>query len=276
MADAPTNEPRTSADKESGDAMRTNRVREILSQGGVALGTMITEVRNPSIAKMLADAGFDFVFIDMEHGSFGMETVADMILVARLSGLTPLVRVPDGEYHLIARVMDAGAQGVMVPRVETRAQVEKIVASMKYPPVGVRGLSASRGHNDFQSAPMRPFTEHLNRENLVICQIERVAAVDDIDGLLSVPGVDVALIGPNDLAMSLGVNSTEDPAVTAAIEKVMAAAAAHSVTSAIHIRDLVQLKHWMARGMRLITCSTEIDFMLGAARAAVKELREAG
>lgn len=255
--------------------MRSNRVREILSRGDIALGTMITEVRNPSIAKMMADVGFDFAFVDMEHGSFSLETVADLMLVARLSGLTPLVRVPDAEYHLIARVLDAGAQGVMTPRVETRAQVEKIVASVKFPPLGVRGVSTSRGHNDFLSAPMRPFTEHLNRENLVIIQIERAAAVEDIDGLLSVPGVDVALIGPNDLAMSLGASRTDDPAVVAGIEQVIASAARHGVTSAIHIRDMAQLKHWMGRGMRMITCSTEIDFMLGAAKAALEELREA-
>ena len=153
--------------------MRPNKVRAILSAGGTAFGTMIGEVRSPAIALIFANAGFDFIFVDMEHGAFNLETAADIIRTARLTGMTALVRAPDAQYHLISRLMDAGAEGVMVPRVETREAVETVVSAVRYPPEGVRGLSTSKGHNDYRSAPSLEFIRQANRENLVILQIER-------------------------------------------------------------------------------------------------------
>ena len=107
--------------------MQPNALRQKLSQGQPAYGTMIGDLRSPTVVQILAQAGYDYVFIDTEHGPYSLETVADLVRVARLSGLTPLVRVPDAEYHLLVRPFDLGARGIMVPRVETRAQVERIV-----------------------------------------------------------------------------------------------------------------------------------------------------
>src|SRR5712692_1851975 len=120
--------------------MIENTLKHLLASGGTAVGTMITDTRTPAIAQVLANAGFDFFILDTEHGSFSMETVADLMLMSRLVGIAPFVRVPDDDYPWIARTLDAGALGLMVPRVRTRAQVERIVRYAKYPPMGERGM----------------------------------------------------------------------------------------------------------------------------------------
>ncbi len=253
--------------------MRDNKVRAALKREEPVIGTMIQEMRSPAIAQLLADAGFDFMFIDMEHGAYNLETVTNIIQVARLAGIVPLVRVPDGLYHLIARVLDAGAMGVMVPRVETRQDVEQAVAALRYPPLGKRGCSTSRGNSDYRGAPLWEFTRHANDNMLAVMQIERKTAIDHIDELLSVPGVDVALIGPADLTLSLGVTGPQDSIVQEAIHKVIEAGRRHGVATGIHLRDVTQLKTWQARGMTMLTCSTEVEFIKHGARAAVGALR---
>jgi 2-keto-3-deoxy-L-rhamnonate aldolase RhmA len=256
--------------------MRKNALRPVLQEGRAVFGTMIQEVRTPAIAELMAVAGFDFIFIDMEHGAFNMETVADMIKVARLAGLTPLVRVSDDEYHLIARVLDAGAQGIMVPRVEQRARVEQIVQWAKFPPDGCRGCSVLKGHADYRPERQWEFTRHADRENMVILQIERKAAIEDIDALLSVPGVDAAIMGPNDLALSLGLDAGLDhPLMVESIQKVVDACRARGIPSGMHVASLDALTQWMARGMRFIVYSTDLNFLLQGAQNGLKALRQA-
>ena len=159
--------------------MKDNVLKRSLDDGKVVIGTMLQELRTPAIPLLLADVGFDFLFIDMEHGAHNMETVADLLKIIRLTGMTPLVRVPDLQYHLIARCLDAGAQGIMVPRIETREQVEEIVKYVKYPPLGVRGCSINKGHNDYKAEALIPFVQKANKENFVIVQIERKKAIDN-------------------------------------------------------------------------------------------------
>ncbi|MFQ5857367.1 MAG: HpcH/HpaI aldolase/citrate lyase family protein [Anaerolineae bacterium] len=253
--------------------MRDNLVRQALRRGETVIGSMVTEMRSPAVALLFASAGFDFFFIDMEHGSYDMTTVADIIKVARLAGICPMVRVPDPEYHLMSRPLDAGAQGLMIPRVETREAVEHVVRSVRYPPEGVRGCSIARGHNEYRGAPLAEFTEHANENVLVVVQIERRRAVEDIDDLLSVPGVDVALIGPQDLAVSLGTMDPQHPDTEHAVQRVVDAAQRHGIAAGIHSRDVEVLRMWQERGMRMLTCSTDADFVSQGAQAAVNALR---
>jgi 2-keto-3-deoxy-L-rhamnonate aldolase RhmA len=256
--------------------VRKNTLRQALQEGRTVLGMMIQECRSPAIPELMAVAGFDFIFIDMEHGAFNMETVADLLKVTRLTGMTPLVRVSDDEYHLVARVLDAGAQGIMVPRVESRDRVEKVVQCAKFPPDGRRGCSILKGHSDYHPEPLQDFCRHSNRENMVILQIERRAAIENIDDLLSVPGVDAAIVGPNDLALSLGIsNDMAHPLMVASIGKVVEACQRRGIPSGMHMGNLEALTHWMARGMRFIVYSTDLNFLLKGAQTGLKVLREA-
>lgn len=124
--------------------LKANPVKQALKKGQQVIGTMITEAGSTGFVWLLANMGYDFVFIDMEHSTYGLQPTSDMIKVARLAGLVPLVRVTDLAYNVIAPVLDAGAMGLMLPRVETRKQVEQLVSYMKYPPLGVRGATAGR------------------------------------------------------------------------------------------------------------------------------------
>ncbi len=254
--------------------LRENRVKRALKKGETVCGTMVNELRTSCIAQVLASAGLDFFMMDLEHGPFTLETVADIGQVARLAGIVPLVRVPDYAYPWLARPLDAGIMGLMVPRIESRAQVEGVVRAIKYPPMGRRGCAVTARQTEFGSAPVQEWLSWANAETLLIVQIEEKAAVEDIDGILSVPGVDVALIGPNDLSISLGVpGQTNHPLMQAAMQRVVDAAERHGVASGLHIRDLAALKAWQAKGMRFLMYSNDVGLLRQAAEQAAQAIR---
>ncbi len=254
--------------------MKPNPLRELLNQGKAAYGTMIQDVRSPSIAQIMALAGCDFLFFDMEHGPFNLETIADMVRVTRLAGMTPLVRVPDAEYHLMCRPLDLGAQGIMIPRVETKTQVEYIIECTMFPPLGRRGCSVNKGHNDFASQNPWEFSEQANQENLVILQIERWRAVEGIEELLSVPGVGAVVIGPNDMALSLGIRSDDLlGALEEPIQHVLEACLARHIPCGIHIANLEWLAEWQRRGMQLLCYSSDINFLRNGAASGINWLK---
>lgn len=256
--------------------MKPNSLRTRLQAGQPVIGTMIQEVNSPFIVHALANAGFDFVYVDMEHGRFGLESAVDLIQTIRLSNMVPLVRVPDNQYFWIARLMDAGAQGVMIPRVETRQQAEAAVQSVRYPPVGQRGLAVARGHNDYGRQDPLAFSEEANRENLLIIQIESKSAAENVDKIISVPGVDVALIGPGDLSLSLGIPTKMDhPLMVEAVEKVVASCKQHKVIAGLHVGDLKAIKHWSQNGILLLSGSSDLDILLDGSIQLCKSFREA-
>jgi 2-dehydro-3-deoxyglucarate aldolase/4-hydroxy-2-oxoheptanedioate aldolase len=236
---------------------------------------MIQDVRSSSIGQIMAPAGCNFLFFDMEHGPFNLETIADMVRGTRLAGVTPLVRVPDAEYHLMCRPLDLGAQGIMIPRVETKTQVEHIIECTMYPPTGRRGCSVNKGHNDFASQELWEFSQQANQENLIILQIERRRAVEGIEELLSVPGVGAAVIGPNDMALSLGIRSDDLlGALEEPIQHVLQACLARHIPCGIHISNLEWLAEWQQRGMQLLCYSSDINFLRNGAASGMNRLRK--
>lgn len=256
--------------------MKPNPLRAKLAAGEVVYGTMIQDVRSPSVGQIMARAGCDFVFFDMEHGPFDLPIIADMVKVTRLEGITPLVRVPGDAYEYLVRPMDAGAMGVMVPRIETKAQVERIVECLMYPPVGIRGLSADKGHNDFNAQGMWEFAKEANSQNLIILQIEQEKAIENIDELLSVPGVSAAVLGPNDLAMSMRVYEKDTlAALEPTIQIVLDSAKKHNIPCGIHIGNLDWLIEWQRRGMQIIAYSNDIVFLRSGIQSAITKLKDA-
>jgi 2-keto-3-deoxy-L-rhamnonate aldolase RhmA len=256
--------------------MRPNALRKKLGQGKAVYGTMIQAVPLPAIGQIMARAGCDFLFFDMEHGALSIETVATMVQVTRLAGLTPLVRVPNDEYHLMCRPLDAGAQGIMIPRVETKPQVERIIECTMFPPIGDRGCSVNKGHNDFDGQNLWEFTTEANSENMILLQIERAKAVERIDELLSVPGVAGAVLGPNDLALSMGVRDADMlGALEEPIQHVLDTALAEGIPCGIHIANLEWLVEWQRRGMLMMCYSTDVGFLRNGAASGIERLRAA-
>lgn len=254
--------------------MKPNALWENINQGSAVYGTMMQVIPWPSAGTLMALAGCDFLFFDMEHGPFNMETIATQVQITRLSGVTALVRLPNDEYHLMARVLDAGAQGIMIPRIENKQQVENIIECTKYPPLGDRGCSVTKGHNEFDNQDLWEFTEMANQENMIILQIERKKAVEDIDQLLSVPGIGGVILGPNDLALSMGVKEDDKlSALEEPIQHVLDAAQKKKIPCGIHIGNLQWLAEWQKRGMQLICYSTDMGILRSGIAQGIKELK---
>ena len=254
-----------------------NRLKVRLAEGKVVVGTMVAEFRQTAVMQCLLNAGLDWVIIDNEHGVFSSESQAELSRTARLMGITPIVRVAGLTYELISQALDGGAQGVMLPRVTSAEQVRQAVAAVKYPPAGRRGSALGRGHTEFKGGDVVQMMADSNRETFVIVQIETREAVRHVDEILAVPGVDAALIGPNDLSIALGVpGRMRDPVLEDAIEKMMVSCATHSVYPAIHTNDVALSADWGRRGMRLVSISSEAGFLQKAAREAVDAIRHPG
>lgn len=251
-----------------------NPIRAALNQGKTVIGTMIAEIRQPAIMQLLSLAGFNFAIIDNEHGPFNIETIADLSRAGRCYGVTPIVRVPELSYAYLAQSLDVGAQGIMLPRVYTVEQVKEAIDIVKYPPRGSRGNALNRGHTNFQAGPVLDIMARANQENLTVIQIETKEALEQVDEIAAVPGVDVLFIGPNDLSISLGVAGppTQDVMV-AAIEKVVAACQNHGVYCAIQLADVELSRHWAANGIPMISYSAESALLIGAGQAVTNGIR---
>ncbi len=247
----------------SDSIIATNQVKRRLQADEFVAGTMVCELRQPSVMQLLVNAGFDFMIIDNEHGPFNIETIADLSRTAKYVGLTPLVRVPNLTYAYVAQSLDAGAQGIMVPRVYSKEQAEQAVQMMKYPPVGIRGSALSRGYTNFKSGPAVETMARVNEETLLIIQVETAEAVENIEEIVTIPGVDVALIGPHDLSIALGVPGQLDaPEMHQALETTIVACQQHGVYPALHINDLELAAYWKEKGMRMLSSFSEAGLMV--------------
>ena len=169
------------------------------------VGTMVSEMRNAEVAYILAAAGMDFLMVDTEHSSVGVESLQNIIRATRAAGMVPLARVTDNQYPFIARILDMGAMGIMVPRVNTAEEARSVVQHAKYPPLGQRGFGARGVMTDYESVTVPEVINWVNENTLVIVQVESAEALAELDQTSRVPGIDVALIGPNDLSISLGI-----------------------------------------------------------------------
>lgn len=251
-----------------------NRLRTSLEVGQLCVGTMLVELRQPSVMSLLANAGFDFVLIDNEHGQFTVETVADLSRAARGEGITPIVRVPELTYAHVAQSLDGGGQGIMLPRVTAPEQVEACLSYMKYAPRGRRGTVLARGHTGFKVGPLLETLAALNRETFLVVQVETAEAVERLDQILTIDGVDAALVGPTDLSVSLGVGGQMDhPTLIGAIERTLEACQRHGVVPAIHTNDTGMTAAWARRGMRMVSINSEIGLLMAAGRQAIGAIR---
>jgi len=249
-------------------------LRKRVLAGECVYGMMIRQARDPGAPAIFAAAGYDFVFIDMEHGNYSMETVADLIRGAKSVGIAPIIRVPHLETFFISRVLDAGAEGIMVPMTSRKEQVETIVRYSKYAPLGQRGFGGQMGHTDYKPVKAVHFMQEANENTLVVAQIETREAIENIDAILGIEGIDVGLIGPNDLSISLGIpDQMNSEILTKAIEKVVASAKQRGKASGIHIANIEAIKKWRAKGMTVLAYSTDIGFMYNASKSSLEELK---
>ena len=253
-----------------------NPIQQALKSGRSVIGTMIVQLRAPAFIQLFAAYGLEFFIIDMEHGSYSLETAADLIQVARLAGITPLVRLNEPHYHVISRLLDAGAQGIMTPRVETVEKVHKLLTASHYPPQGERGFSRLAAHINYAEVDVAAYVEYANQNLVNLIQIETARGVEEIESLITVPGVDGVIVGMEDLALSLGLGGdTRHALAVKMLDRIVTACEKHHVPWGLHLADVERLEQWIQRGMQLVTFSSDVWMFQQVLGSGVPLLRSA-
>ncbi len=254
--------------------LKPSPLKTALREGKTVIGTMLTELITPAACRVVQNAGFDFVIFDTEHNRAGIESMAWVIRAGKDIGLPVIVRAPAFEGQWPTRYLDLGAAGNLFPRVETADEAERTLRMIKYPPMGARGLGTGCGQDDYGGLEAAAFTPWANDNLFVVVQLETERGWANRDAIFSVPGIDACFIGPNDLALSLGLPGQLDhPKVQAAIQDIFDSAAAHGVAPGIHGFSVENCQRYRRMGARFLAFSSELGFFMQASRAGLAELR---
>lgn len=236
-------------------------------------GPIISEIRTVGLIKALAVAGHSFIWLDMEHGMYNWETIQTLVQYARAVGIAPLVRPTDLSYPLVARALDSGASGVIIPRLETVEQAQAAVQYAYYPPIGRRG-AGGEGRNVYERRTPADAVSQINDAMIVVAQVETMAAVERIDDLAAVEGIDVICVGPQDLSISLGVAGQYDhPSFVEAVTHVMERVAAAGKVGGMVERDAHKFERWYKAGGRFFASNTDTNMIYMQSKADVDVLR---
>ncbi len=257
--------------------MRTNHVKEQLKRGEPALGAWLS-LPSVSAARIMARLGFDWLVVDMEHSAQNPAIMADMVAIIADAGTSaPIVRVPYNSVEWFKWALDAGAWGVVVPMVNTREEAQRAVDWSKYPPVGARSIGGAFGPYGFGITDWPTYAKTANEEIIVAVQIESREAIQNLDSILSVPGIDVAFVGPNDLHASLGLVPSSDgaePEFLEALERIKAAARQYNIASGIFSSNGETSAARIQQGFQFISVTTDLSSMIGAATQNLRIARE--
>ena len=253
--------------------MQKNTTKARLKAGETVFGCFV-RYPDASLVEVLGYHGWDFLVFDGEHGTLEPRDCEHLVRAAELRGVTPIVRVPTNQPHVILRLMDTGAQGLHVPWVNSAAEAEAAVRAVKYYPHGVRGLAGVRAAGYGQAAPLAEYVRQANEETLVIIHIETAQAVERLPEMALVDGVDVLFIGPTDLSHSLGVpGQPQHQAVQAAMDGIAETVLKSQASLGVMVGSVQAARQWRERGARYIAVG--VDCLLGpAARSYLAAVRE--
>lgn len=255
--------------------MKDNRFKKVVSAGKVPVGHMIWEFGTRGIARLADTADLDFCIIDMEHTGFDTERVADLLAWFRGTDIAPFVRIPQPLYHFLARTMDAGALGVMVPNVQSAEEARMVRDAVKYAPLGKRGVGIGGAQNDFVAPDPVKYFKRSNENTTVICQIESLAGVENANDIASVEGVDNLWVGHFDLTQSMGIpGQFNDKRFLQALDIVVEAAMKHGKTAGIQPGNMQQAEKWIDRGFNVISWTSDYQVYRRALQTEVKALRK--
>jgi 4-hydroxy-2-oxoheptanedioate aldolase len=255
-----------------------NAARERLEKGELSLGVGVRTARTVDVAKMMKTAGYDWLFIDLEHGPMSIDFAATLAVAALDTGISPIVRVPFMQHTMATRVLDSGALGVVMPHVDTPEQAREIVDHLKYPPLGHRSLAGAQAIFDFKRIPIGEMIEAANAALLVIALMETPTAIANAEAIAAVPGIDALLIGTNDLAAETGIPGEYGHArIAEAYETVIAGCRKHSKWPGMGGVDAEELmQKYIGMGMRLVLTGSDGGFMMAGAARRAAQAREWG
>jgi len=258
--------------------IKSNPVKSLLKQGRPAFGTWITLCPHPRIVKILSSAGFDFVILEMEHTDFSLPQIGTLAMLARECGLVPIVRPPGIiKPHDLTRPLDSGAQGLLLPAVETAEQMREIIRVTKYYPMGNRPMNLRGPHTDYIKAEPLQIIQHLNEQTLTVVMIESMKAIDNLDSIVSVEGVDCVMIGPDDLSQDLGVpGQLQHPKLLETYDVIFEVCRRHKVAYGLSAQSPEMAEAWVAKGATWVPYQNDAAMIYNAVHSAVPKLMKIG
>lgn len=256
--------------------MSEQGLKEMAATKTAKLGHFVVEFATPGIGHILKSAGCDFVLFDLEHSGFGFETVKSAIRYFEAARLPAIVRVPSKEYHHIARAMDMGAEGLMLPMVGNVEEARHIVNSMKYHPAGKRGVALQVAHDNYRAGAVADKFIAANKRTTLFCQIETAEGVENADALAAIDGVDCLWVGHFDLSVSLGVpGEFGHPLFKAAIDRTIAATRKHNKALGRLVPNVQTGIDIYSQGFDFVCYSGDVWVLHNALAEAIGQLREA-
>jgi 2-dehydro-3-deoxyglucarate aldolase/4-hydroxy-2-oxoheptanedioate aldolase len=256
--------------------MRANAVKKTLAAGGTAFGSMVFEFFTPGLPRLMKNAGAEYVMYCMEHTGASFETMKTQFALCRALGVVPLVRVPGTEYDFIARALDCGALGVMVPLVDTAQQAEFIASCTRYPPAGGRrGAAFGFAHDDYEGGDVVEKMKMIHERTLVIAMIETKQGLENVDAIAAVPGVDVLWLGHFDMSNFLGIpGQFSHPLFQDAIKRIAGAAKKHGKAAGYMAANAALGKEYLGHGFRMLATGTDQAMLQEATRAMLDGMKQ--
>ncbi|QDS69012.1 hypothetical protein FKW77_009519 [Venturia effusa] len=236
-------------------------------------GTVAKMIPGPNVSRQLARCGFEWILIDMEHGNIDDAAMHDAVAAIGACGVSPIVRIAANEGWMVKRALDAGAHGILVPLLRTAEEAASLVASAKFPPMGIRGFGSPFPYGNFGNVSAADYLEQANSSLLTCVQIETQEALDNVDAIAKVPGVDVLFVGPFDLGNNIGhviKNGKMDPELETAIQTIRKAAEANGKGSGIYCTSGEQAKRFADEGFHMISAVTDMAILPAASTAALQ------
>ena len=250
-------------------------LKQMIARPEVKLGHFIVEFATPGIGHILKAAGCDFVFFDMEHSGFSFETMKSAIRYFEAAGVAVIVRVPAQENDMLARACDMGAEGLIAPMISTVAQAQAMVDSVKYHPMGKRGVGLAMAHDNYRSAPVAEALQAANNRTTIFCLIETADGAENADGIAALPGVDGLWVGHFDLSVSLGIpGEFGHTTFKAAMDRIIAAAKTHNKALGRLVPNTEQGISFYRQGFDFCCYSGDVWVLRDALAAAVNTIRE--
>lgn len=253
--------------------IRPNQVKQTIQSGGNVVGTF-AKITDPSVVEVLGLAGFDFFVLDNEHVAMNRESMTHILRAAELSNIVPIVRVRENRAVEMLQALDAGALGVQVPHVNTRDDARHVVESVKYAPDGHRGYASSHRAGAFGFLNPLDYVAQSNRETLVVCYCETQTAIENLQAIANVDGVDVIFIGPWDLSQSLGIiGQLDHPDLGRQIDRIIDTTRTANKAVGIIASDADEARRWFDRGVQYVTISSDLGMMAAQGKQFIRQLK---
>ena len=253
--------------------MAKKALRQRVLAGDQVSGALIFEFFSPGMPQLLVNAGCDFVLYDMEHTGITLETVKTQVALCRGVGITPLVRVPRGDYHFLARALDIGCHGVMIPMVESVEHARAIVEATHYPPRGRRGAAFGFPHDDYQPGDPAPKMKAADARTLVIALLETERGLEEVEEIAAVDGIDVLWVGHFDLTNFLGIpGQFDNPRFGEALKRIAAAARKHKKGLGFMAADQASARQFKQLGFNMLGVGTDHGILMAGVRSIIQSV----